>query len=286
MITIDAFCHVGDCCIFETTVGEYEIIAAIDANRVNAVILQPFPGAPNPAATHDRIADLASRYPGRIYGVANVNPHINLDKYHQEIERCVRQLGFVGVALDTFGHSVNPNGRYAKTVFETARELGIPVVVRTGWGAPFGLPSAVLPRAREYSDVKIVLASAGAGLYTHEAYVVAREAPNVYLETSWCRSDDLRWLINELGATRIMFGSDLASNQEVELAKYRSLGLFQFQQYNVFGQTALEVFGLKGVAELAEPSPVTTAATAADPATAEGETGSTETSAATETTTA
>jgi len=256
LITVDAFCHVGDCCIYETSVSESDVMDALNANRVSAAILQPFPGPPNPAAVHDRIAELGAKQPGRVFGVASANPHIDRDRYYREIERCVHDLGFVGVALDTFGHVVNPNGRDAKTVFEVARELAIPVVVETGWGAPFGLPSAILPRAREYNDVKIVLAHAGAGLYTFEAYVVAREVPNVYLETSWCRSDDVRWLINELGAHRVMLGSDLASNQEAELAKYRSLGLFHFQQYQVLGQSAIDVFGLKGVTEIAEPVPV------------------------------
>lgn len=253
MITVDAYCHVGDCCIYETSVSDYEVVDALNANRISAAIVEPFPGAPNPADVHDRIATLASRYPGRIFGVASVTPHIDRDRYHREIERCVRDMGFVGVALNTFGHAVNPNGRDAKTVFEVARELSIPVVVETGWGAPFGLPSAILPRAREYSDVKIVLAHAGAGLYTFEAFVVAREAANVYLETSWCRGEDVKWLVTELGASRVMMGSDRAVNQEAELAKYRSLGLFQFQQYQVLGQNAIDVFGLKGVTEYVEP---------------------------------
>lgn len=254
MIIIDAYCHIGDCCIFDTSVTESELIDALNANRLSAAIVQPFPGVHNPAETHDRIAELGGKHPGRIYGVANVDPHINRDRYHQEIERCVRELGFVGVALDTLGFAVNPNGHDAKTVFEVARELAIPVVIRTGWGTPFGLPSLVLPRAREYSDVKIILASAGAGSYAFEAYLVARDAPNVYLETSWARSDEIRWLTNELGAGRLLLGSDLPSNQEAELAKLRSLGLFQFQQYEMLGQNAIDLFALKGVSEYVEPA--------------------------------
>ncbi len=256
LITVDAYCHVGDCCIYDASVSDQEIVAALNANRLSAAIVQPFPGAPNPAEVHDRIASLGSRYPGRIFGIASVTPHIDRDRYHREIERCVRELGFVGVALNTFGHVVNPNGRDAKTVFEVARELSVPVVVETGWGAPFGLPSAILPRAREYSDVKIVLAHAGAGLYTVEAYVVAREAANVYLETSWCRGEDIKWLVSELGGSRILLGSDRAFNQEAELAKYRSLGLYQFQQYQVLGQNAIDVFCLKGVSEFVDPASV------------------------------
>ncbi len=255
MITVDAYCHLGDCCIYETTVGETEIVAALDANRLGAAILQPFPGAPNPVEVHNRIAELGGKHPGRIFGVANATPHIDRDRYRREIERCVRELGFVGVALNTLGHVVNPNGRDAKTVFEVARELSIPIVVETGWGVPFGLPSALLPRAREYSDVKIVLTPAGAGPYVHEACLLARECSNVYVSTPWCRGVDVKWLIDELGASRVLLGSDLPSNQEAELAKYRSLGLFYFQQYQVLGQNAIDVFGLKGVSEYVEPTP-------------------------------
>jgi predicted TIM-barrel fold metal-dependent hydrolase len=186
----------------------------------------------------------------------NVNPHVDRDRVHREAERCVRQLGFVGIVLDTFGYAVNPNGQDAQTIFEIGRELAVPVVVHTGTGVPFGLPSAVLPRAREYSDVKIVLAHAGAGLYTVEADVVAREAANVYLETSWCRDVDVKQLINDLGANRVMFGADIPASVGAELAKIRALNLYQFQQHLVFGQAAIDVFALQGVPEIPEPAAV------------------------------
>jgi len=251
---VDAYCHVGDCRIYELSVTESDVVDALNASRVSAAILQPFPGT-NPALVHDRIAELGAKHPGRIYGVASANPHIHRDRYHQEIERCVRELGFVGVALDTFGHAVNPTGQDAKTVFEVARELSIPVVVETGWGTPFGMPSLLFQRVREYSDVRVVLANSGAGFFAREACLVARDAPNVYISTAGCPVDDIRYLVSELGATRVMLGSDRPANLEVELAKYRSLGLFQFQQFNVLGQTAVDVFNLKGVTELAEPVP-------------------------------
>lgn len=255
MIIVDSYCHIGESRIYDLSIYESEIIESLNANRISAAILAPFPGPPNPAQVHDDIANLASRYPGRVFGLANVNCHINRDTFHGEIERCVRQLGFVGVVLDTLGYAANPIGNSAQTVFEVARELNVPVVVHTGTGAPFGLPSAVLPRARSYSDVKIVLAHAGAGIYTAEAQIVAREASNVYLETSWCRSDDIKRLINELGASRVMFGADLPSNEATELSKYRSLGLYHFQQYQALGQTAIDLFSLRGVPEVPEPNP-------------------------------
>ncbi len=252
MIIVDSYCHLGECRIYDQIVFENEIITALHTNRVSAAIVAPFPGAPNPAKVHDDIADLGSRFPGRVFGLANVNPHINRDSYRREVERCVRDLGFVGLVLDTAGHAVNPNGRDGQTIFEVGRELAVPVVVHTGTGAPFGLPAAVLPRARAYSDVKIVLAHAGATLYSFDAQVVAREAANVFLGISWCRGEDIRGMVGDIGANRLMFASDLPSNQAAELAKLRSLSLFQFQQFQTFGQNAVDVFALKGVPEVAD----------------------------------
>ena len=41
--------------------------------------------------------------------------------------------------------------------------------------------------------------------------------------------DDVRKLIDDLGATRVMMGSNSVRNVPVELAKYRAIGLYEFQ---------------------------------------------------------
>lgn len=38
----------------------------------------------------------------------------------------------------------------------------------------------------------------------------AHEMPNLYPETSWLGFDDVRWLIDEVGPERVIFGSDAA----------------------------------------------------------------------------
>ncbi len=271
MIIVDGYCHLGECRVYDQRITDGELVNALNANRVSAAVVAPFPAPPNPAQVHDDIASLASRYPGRFFGLANVNPHINRMTYHAEIERAIRQLGFVGIVLDTLGHAVDPNGQDGQTVFEAAREFAVPVVVHTGSGAPFGLPSIVLPRARSYSDVKIILAHAGGGLFASEAYVVAKEASNVYLETSSCSAEDVKRLVEEIGPSRVMFGSDRPINQPVELLKYRSLNFYHYQQYQALGQTAIDVYRLVGVTEIPDevPATVETPVTVESPATAE-----------------
>lgn len=253
MITVDAFSQIGECRVFDQNVSESALLEALNSNKVSAVLASPFPGAPNPARVHDTIASLAGQHPGRVFGLVNVNPHIHRDTFHKEVERCIKALGFVGLVLHTLGHAVNPNGEDGTTVFEAARELGVPLLIHTG-SVPFGLPSILLRRARDYGDLKIILAHAGAGYFTAEAEMLARECSNIYLETSGLPGREVKRLIDNVGANRILMGSETPANQAAELAKYRSLGLYHYQQFQSMGQNTIDLFGLKGVTEVPEPA--------------------------------
>ena len=241
---VDAHMHLGSCRVFDLDVTEDALLANLDRNGVDAAIVQPFPGAPDPRAVHDRIANLAAKHPGRVYGLASLSPHRDQDEYHREVERCVRDLGFVAVKLHTIGHAVNPLHRDGQLVFETASALDIPIMVHTGPGVPFALPSLVLPMARKYPDTPVVLAHAGYAIYTAEAQVAAMVADNVYLETSWITSAQVAGLVRALGPERVMLGTDLLINTATELAKYRSLGLADDVLARVLASTAARVFRL------------------------------------------
>jgi predicted TIM-barrel fold metal-dependent hydrolase len=53
-------------------------------------------------------------------------------------------------------------------------------------------------------------AAGGVDRHQRRAARHARELPNLYLETSWCRSREVRRLIDNVGVDRVLFGSDAA----------------------------------------------------------------------------
>ena len=244
---IDGHAHLGSCRAFDTTVTAEELLRTMDQNGVDSSIVLPLPVPPDYRTAHDDIAALAGRHPGRIYGVASLNPHVDDDEYFAEVRRCVRDLGFVGLKLHPLGHACAPTARDATKVFETARALRIPLIVHTGIGAPWALPSLVIPRAQKYPDVKIVLAHAGGYVYTAEAYVAATICPNIYLETSWCGPHRIREMAEALGPERVMFGADLPANVPTELTKYRTGGLSPEAQEICLGRSARAVFGIEAI---------------------------------------
>jgi hypothetical protein len=241
---IDAHAHLGECCVFGLVSTEEELIRRMDENGIDATVVQPYPGARNAAKTHDRIAELCARYPGRFFGLASLSPHADRDAYRGEVERCIKDLKFVGIKLHTIGHGVNPLSEDGDFVFATAHELGVPAMVHTGPGIPFALPSLCIPAARKYPGLNIILAHAGFAVFSAEAQVAASVCSNLYLETSWCIGEDIRWMISTIGAERVMMGADLPSNVPVEIAKYRALDLEPKVYDRVMGGTAIETFKL------------------------------------------
>ncbi len=239
---IDTHQHIGQCRVFDADVDPASLVPALDAHGVDTALVMPFPGATDARAEHSRIAMVAAEHPGRVRGIVNTSPH--LDGFEDEAARCVVELGFVALKLHTIGHAVDPISKDGRRVFAAARELEVPVIVHTGFGEPFASPAHLIPAAREFSDVTIVLAHAGMGVATRQAGVVAAECVNVYLEPSWCSALDTRWLVEFVGPERLMFGSDAQENIGPELAKFRSLGLTEDQLAGCLGETAAKVYQL------------------------------------------
>jgi uncharacterized protein len=241
---VDAHQHLGRSMFSGVETAEPELLAALDAQGVAAALIMPQPTRDDIRPIHDRIAEAAARSPGRLFGMASIDPWWPEADYRAEAGRCVRELGFVALKLHPLGHNLPPTHPEADKVFATAADLGVPVIVHTGLGSPWALPSLCIPPARRYPGVRVVLAHAGWGLYSAEALVAAEVCPNIDLEPSWCPTYMARQMIDRIGADRVMFGSDHLSNLPVELAKYRAIGLDDEGLARILGGTAVEVFGL------------------------------------------
>jgi predicted TIM-barrel fold metal-dependent hydrolase len=241
---IDAHAHLGTCDVFDASQSAPDLLSAMDAADIGLSVVQPFPGAPDAAAVHDLIAQAASDHPGRIVGMASLNPHQPAIGYRQEIARCVKDLGFVAVKLHSIGHAVAPGSSAARLVFRTASDLGVPVMIHTGTGVPFAEPAAWIPLAKEFAETSVVLAHAGGSMFTAPAIVAAQSCPNVFLETSWCNPQDIRRAVAAVGPEKVMFGSDMLFNARPELAKYAAAGFTPDNEPRLFSLTAAAVFGL------------------------------------------
>jgi len=220
---IDSHMHLGECTIFGLNITEEELLNYINKYNISAVVVQPFPGAPDVVKVHNAIYELSLKTNRRVLGMASVNPHLDKEFVSSELNRALKSLNFIAVKLHTAGHAISPVNPKAAILFEHASKHKVPIMIHTGPG-PFSDPMAIIPRAEEFSDVKIVLAHAGFGLYSSAALWIAKKYDNVYLETSWTYSYDLAAFIKEV-PNKVLFGTDLIENVPVEFAKLDGLRL-------------------------------------------------------------
>lgn len=247
---IDSHVHYGYSKIFDSGVKEKSIITSMEINCVDISILQPLPVATLEEATilHKGIYKLSKKYPKKIFGIASVNPNLPEKEVVLELERCIKEYGFVGIKCHTIGHSVNPLSKSGDLLFKSANKLGVAINVHSGNGIVFASPSLNIIKAREYPELKIVIAHSGMQILTAEAFVAAKECKNIFLETSWTPAEDIEWLVNALGSQKIMMGSDIFNdscyNQHIELEKYKIINLTSEERDNCLYRTAGNVFNL------------------------------------------
>jgi predicted TIM-barrel fold metal-dependent hydrolase len=241
---IDTHCHFGISKLSGREISEAKLLSYMDRYGIDLALVMPHAVTDDQVKAHEGIVELCQRFPERFRGIASFSPLLDAGDYRRAVARFVSGHGFVAVKLNPMQHLASPLMANSDKVFDTAADLGVPVIVHTGLGTPWALPSLSIPQARRHPDLSIILAHAGYSVYTAEAYVTASECPNIVLEPSWCSIHDLNWLIQKLGSWRILFGSDQPENIPVELAKYHSLDLQEEQQVDCLWRTAQRVFKL------------------------------------------
>ena len=247
MKIIDAHVHMGWDVVFDEGQNEEEILSTNQGAGVAGAVVQPFitrPYIEKNREIHDRIFKFCENSKGDYYGLASVNPHFEPEEYVAEATRCVKELDFVGLKITPIAHACHPASKDAFTVYETARKLGVPVMVHTGAGIPFADPVQLMEPLRQFPDLKIVLAHAGLDIMNTQAIQLAMQYDNAFLEPSWCSTVSLANMKRKCGPGKIMFSSDTLNNVEAELAKYRYVFKSDSELEQVFHKTVETVFAL------------------------------------------
>ncbi|WP_320129021.1 amidohydrolase family protein [uncultured Sphaerochaeta sp.] len=227
-IIIDVHAHLGVDVVFDEELNEDQLIAAYQENGVFGGIVQPYLPRiylEDHMAIHDRIFRLTQieSEKNHFWGMASINPHFREEDYVKEAVRCIKDLGFVGIKITPIGHATHPSSRDAMVVWETCRQLKVPLMIHTGAGIPFSDPISVAPALELYRDVPCVLAHAGSEMHNQQALYLAKKFDNVFLEPSWVGVLGVKKMIEQIGCSKILFSTDNIFNIPVEIAKYRSL---------------------------------------------------------------
>jgi predicted TIM-barrel fold metal-dependent hydrolase len=217
------------------------MLASMDRGGVDRALLIPFPVVEDARAEHDAIAAAVKAHPDRFAGAACLYPFIPETEFREELARCAEQHGFRALKLQPQYHGLNPLSPRNDFYFEAAARHKLVLVVHTGAGAPFALPSLYILPARKFPDLTIVLGHAGGGLYAGEAIVAASVCPNVYIELSSLMPHHINEVLAHVDSSRLMAGSDLPESAETELGKILTLDAGAAVKRDILWNTARRV---------------------------------------------
>lgn len=221
-----------------------QLLREMDRCGVDRSVVIPFPVVDDYTAAHEEIGAAVAAHPDRLTGAACLNPFIPEQTFRDEVRRCREVHGFRALKFQPQYQGLNTLSERSNFLFETALENRMALIAHTGSGIPHALPSVFMFAARRYPDLKIVLAHCGGGgLLLADAIVAASFCPNIYLELSTLMPNHIFEVLQHIPAHRLMAGSDLIENTDVEMRKLLRLDVPVEQKQQMLSKTALAVFG-------------------------------------------
>ena len=224
-----------------------EMLRHMDRHGIDKSLLIPFPVVDDYRATHDLIATAVRAHADRFAGTACLYPFMPEQEFRDEIRRAAEELGFRALKLQPQYQALNPLSPRSDFLFETALRHKLVVIVHTGAGAPFALPSLYIVPARKFPDLPIVLGHAGGGIYAAESVVAALVCPNVYVELSSLMPHHMREVFAHVPSSRLMIGTDVPESSEAELVKVLAYDMPDDSRRDILWRTARKLFD--GVAD-------------------------------------
>jgi len=239
----DSHTHLGSARHSGRSTSADDLLRNMDRHGVDRAVAIPFPVVENERAEHDLIGRAAAANPHRFVGAACLDPFQPRQQFRDEVRRCRELYDFRALKLQPQYHGLNPMLESSSFFFETALENDMATIIHTGAGLPFSLPSLLMPAARRFPQLTVVVAHCGGGMFVHEAIVAAQFCPNIVLELSSLMPHQVLEVLAQVPADRLMIGSDLPENTGVEIGKILTLDLDAEARGAILSGTGCRVFG-------------------------------------------
>jgi len=166
----------------------------LDLAGLEKAVVLPMDLPAAPVWTNEQIAELCKMSP-RLIGFASFDPHKK--DAPDRLKHAVKDLGLRGLKLNPPMQGFFPDDKLAYPLYESARDLGIPILFHAGMSwepgsrMQYGQPMRFENVAADFPKLRIVLAHL-AWPWVLEAVALALKYPNVYLDTSALYFDNPR----------------------------------------------------------------------------------------------
>jgi predicted TIM-barrel fold metal-dependent hydrolase len=198
---------------------------------------------------------LVKHNPRRMRLIANLNPHL----HHPIVAELERQLemGAVGLKIHPVHGGFPANSRELYPAYAQCERAGVPVVFHCGTSVfpgavnRFADPALIEDVAKDFPELKIVLAHGGRGWWYDAAAFISLMRPNVWIELSGLPPRKLpSYYANfdlERLAQKFIFGADWPGVPGIRsnALEVSELGLATRTLERIFFRNALDVYRLE-----------------------------------------
>jgi hypothetical protein len=205
MKIIDAHCHVGAGVTCSQNADD--LLREMDRHKVDSAVIVPMDKyiAVLNREGNERILSAAAKHPKRFIPFVTVNPWYG-EQAVSELSRCFR-LGAAGVKLHPSIQGFQITDAIVFPVVERAIEHGMPIYFHTGT-AVCSSPFQLTELAMRYPEGTFIMGHAAYADYWNDVASSVKAVPNIYIETSQHLPVFIRALVQEVGADRVIYGSD------------------------------------------------------------------------------
>ncbi len=205
MKIIDAHCHVGSGVTCSQSADD--LLRQMDRHKVDSAVIVPMDRyiAVLNREGNERTLSTAKKHSKRFIPFATVNPWYG-EQAVSELSRCFN-LGAVGLKLHPEIQGFQITDAIVFPVVEYAVEQGMPIYFHTGT-AVSSSPFQLTELAMRYPEGTFIMGHAAYADYWNDVASAVKAVPNVYVETSQHLPVFIRALVKEVGADRVVYGSD------------------------------------------------------------------------------
>ena len=214
--------------------------------------LSSYPDEEEVRRSNDEAADFVARSGG--FGRLLTYLNVQNANWREELDRCLG-AGAIGVKLWTSFKGDDGSLDNAVELIREVGERGLPVLIHTFQKTQGNMPGEItVPEfatlAEACPDTQMIGAHAG-GHWRHSLGVLRDRLPNAHVDVSGFYPERglVEGLVEDVGAERVVFGSDLAGRTLAgQMAKVVFADLREDEKRAVFGDNAVRLFGLAEVA--------------------------------------
>lgn len=205
---------------------------------------------------YDVVAEVVHKYPARFSGLAGVDPTEGMAGL-RELERAVKDLGFVGAHLYPHWFEMPPDHARYYPIYAKCAELGIPIQMQVGHCLRYsqerplksvGRPITLDTIACDFPELKLVGIHTG-WPWVEEMIAVAYKHPNVYIGSDayapkhW--SPQFVNYIDSWGSRKVIFGTDFpVIDPERARAEIEQLDIREESKRRFLRDNVIDLYGL------------------------------------------